>query len=133
MTRERFDDVLKGVLVLLIFTLVVLIGLLVHEYRQLRLLEKESTGHSFLSSISHRGPLGPQDAALVQSWMTFDYVSRVFRIPADYFKTSLSIDDARYPRVSIAAYAEKKRLDTASFLSDVQTAIRQYTPTAASP
>ena len=72
------------------------------------------------------GTLTDKNADLVASWMTFDYINRIFGLPADYLKTTLAIPDATYPRISISRYVKNHNLDQAQFLTQIQKAVADY-------
>ena len=66
------------------------------------------------------------NASSTQSWMTFDYINRVFNLPAAYMKTTLDITDSRYPRLTISGFAKDSGLSDSAALSKVQDVIRAY-------
>ena len=73
--------------------------------------------------------LGPRPTAMIrisQTWMTFDYIDRLFSLPPHYLQTTLSITDNRYPRLTLSEYASDNYLTNAMFLAEVQSAIRVY-------
>jgi hypothetical protein len=58
--------------------------------------------------------------------MTFDYIDRAFALPAQYLQSSLNITDSRYPRLTIAEYAQDAKTSQSATLMSVQNAIRSY-------
>ena len=62
----------------------------------------------------------------IQSWMTFDYVNVIFKLPPAYLRTELHITDPRYPNIQISHYAARNRLNTAQFVGEIETAIHNY-------
>jgi hypothetical protein len=114
-------------IIFLAIVLVVLFVFFVRQYVSLRRADVISARESWISAaVKNHGPATVSDIGFVRSWMTFDYVNKLFNIPPDYLKTSLSISDARYPKISIAEYAKDDHLDTPVFLSDVLGALHNY-------
>ena len=62
----------------------------------------------------------------IQSWMTFSYINHIFSLPPNYLSTSLTIQDNRYPNLTISRYAKNKNLNDADFLKQVQSSVNQY-------
>ena len=58
--------------------------------------------------------------------MTFDYLNKVFNLPADYLQNSLQITDKNYPYITISHYSREERLGPASLATQVQIAIYNY-------
>ena len=79
---------------------------------------------------SHQLDRNNPDIDQIQSWMTFDYLNTVFKLPPAYLKTTLGITDAAYPNLHIGAYAHKNHLTQAQALAKVQEAITAYVPAA---
>lgn len=84
-----------------------------------------------LRSAHREGRLRPAreaDAgeARIMPWMTFEYVNAVFRLPSDYLRSKLGIDDERYPRMDIRSYVERSRQDLKDFVARIRTAIAEY-------
>jgi len=67
-----------------------------------------------------------RNPASIESWMTFDYVDKVFGLPESYLKESLAISDARYPRMTIHSYVKKMNLPESEFLAFVRNAVASY-------
>ena len=55
--------------------------------------------------------------------MTFSYINFRFHLHENYLKDKLSIDDNRYPNLSIKRYIKKNNIDNNEFLEKVRTAI----------
>ncbi len=73
----------------------------------------------------HRWEYSVQPAT-IEDWMTFNYLNVVFKLPSGYLKTALSIQDSRYPDISIRQYAEYIGVDPAAFLAQVQHTLATY-------
>ena len=63
---------------------------------------------------------------MIQSWMTFNYINKVFKLPTNYLKNTLNISDSRYPNIPLEDYAEKAKIKTADFTTKVQDAVHSY-------
>ncbi len=62
----------------------------------------------------------------IDTWMTFDYINAVFKLPEPYLKTALSIQDPQYPNLHIGKYARTNRLDAETALAKVRSAVATY-------
>lgn len=62
----------------------------------------------------------------IDSWMTFDYLNKIFNLPPDYLKTSLNITDSRYPFLTISRLAREQKQNTTGTLSIVEQAISNH-------
>ena len=122
------DRLLKIALVAAVVALLVLVLLLVTQYQGLKRQDLVGAHTSLLSSLRQTGTLKPQDASLIASWMTFDYINYIFSLPPSYLQTSLSIQDPRYPRVTIEESSEDAHVNPAAELTAIQTAVRSYSP-----
>ena len=74
----------------------------------------------------NHAPLSVEDVDLVAPWMTFDYINKLFKLPANYLKVNLNISDTRYPNLSLNAYTRGKKLDRIFFLANVKKAVSDY-------
>lgn len=70
----------------------------------------------------------PTSSIAIGSWMTFNYLNVVFKLPPDYLRQQLAITDNRYPNVSIDAYSRRNHLDSQAVLLSIQKAIDSYQP-----
>ena len=115
---------IRVALLALLALLVLLCGLLFHQYRILR-GEVLMNGHLHL--LSPRGNAAPlTDTSLIQSWMTFDYIGHVYGLPRDYLKTTLSITDPNYPHVTIAGSSAAQHESAVVLTAQVQAAVSNY-------
>jgi hypothetical protein len=125
-TPARKETYLKITLGIAVAILVILCGLLVREYRTLRRLNYLGAHQSLLGALHAHGAVGANDADMIQTWMTFDYVNHVFSLPPAYLASILAIGNSRYPRITIAEYAGDTGAARAAFLARVQDAVRAY-------
>jgi hypothetical protein len=110
--------------------LAVLLFLLVREYQTLRhtsfinaINARESSLTAALQDHHH---LTPSDADVIRTWMTFDYLNKLFALPPDYLKTQLGVTDASYPKLTISKFARDIGQPASSTLMEVQNAVGQY-------
>lgn len=76
--------------------------------------------------------VGILSAANIQSWMTFNYLEKVFHLPPNYLREELKIRDQLYPRLSIKKFAKRNKLATSDVVKHVIDAILRFassTPT----
>jgi len=76
--------------------------------------------------IRNHGTLTEKNVDLISSWMTFEYINRIFALPADYLKNSLAISDVQYPRIPISRYAKNHKLDETQFIAQIKMAVGAY-------
>ncbi len=119
---KRYIEYVIGALVVI---LIVLAVFLVLNYRSLRRSAVINARELRLSAfLAHHGPATVADLAFVRSWMTFDYLNKLFNLPPQYLQTQLSITDPQYPRLTISEYAEHSRLNLAALINELDTALR---------
>ncbi len=76
--------------------------------------------------LERHAPIPVSDAGLIHSWMTFDYINKLFALPPDYLKTKIPITDPYYPRTTISSYAKMENVDAAAMVTQVENAVRVY-------
>ncbi len=126
--KKNPDKYIKAVFIALTVALVVLFALLVQQYLELRRQMMIDDHAIWLSFINRHAPLSATDVSIIQPWMTFDYVNRIFALPRAYLQTELGVNDARYPQLPIYRYAEADKIDTATLTEEIRTAVRNYSP-----
>jgi hypothetical protein len=118
----------KITLAVLVVILIVLFVLLFRQYSDLhreRILNEQAV---WLLSARRHAPLPPTEAAIVQPWMTFDYVDRLFALPLTYLQTALQVTDPHYPQIPLYRYAESQHLNPWVFTDEVRNVIKTYQP-----
>jgi len=106
----RYTLIVLGVVLLL------LVVFLVANYLSLWRARINDAREMRLSALlAHHGPLPLTDASIIRSWMTFDYVNKLFGLPPEYLQQQLQITNTRYPRLTIG-----------SDLGEVETAVQNY-------
>lgn len=118
---------IKYTLVILGIIFIVLLFFMAREIRHLNHSEIISAREIHISNIlkSH-GPLTESDIGIVASWMTFDYVNKLFAIPPTYLETTFEISNSRYPQISLSGYARSKGVSSAFVVGKVESALHNY-------
>ncbi len=120
---NRYSEVILGVLVIVLLLLSYSFW---HQIRFISRAQTMSAGRFEFFTLKHGGVLTANDAAYIEPWMTFDFVSVVFKVPAAYLQSRLQISDSRYPRVTISRYSRSANLDVNSVTIKVRDAVRAY-------
>ena len=81
---------------------------------------------SFRESIKQRHSMVISDVQYIRSWMTFEYINRVFNLPNDYLKNSLNITNPKYPHLTLTKSADENRVSSDYYLNSVRNVISQY-------
>ena len=81
--------------------------------------------HRFWATHSYR-MLNVNDVNTIRPWMTFDYINKVFKLPADYLKNILNISNSHYPNVSFGSYAKEEKVNPTDFITKVREAVHNY-------
>ncbi len=119
---------LQYILILLGVLLAVLAVFLFFQFRTIRHEQiMNAREHWFNFFLQRRGPLSPQNANLIQPWMTFDYINHLFNLPPAYLQSELHITDMRYPKLSVGGLAkDDNQTSTAAILTQVIDAVQSY-------
>jgi hypothetical protein len=126
-SNHHLSTYLRYVVVALAIVLVVLFGVLVHQYISLRRAQFVSAHELLVSTFLHKhGPVTASDVSFIRSWMTFDYVNKLFGLPPSYLEDQLSITDPRYPEMSIGSYANRNHVDVTTLLGEIDTAVKNF-------
>lgn len=113
-------------LIILITALGVLTYTLWRQYVHIDRMDAIRAAQLKISNIRHSRALTIDDTGYIAPWMTFDYINEAWRIPTPYLKTTLTITDVRYPKLSIARYSRETGQDSAVVINNVQVAVRGY-------
>lgn len=128
--RRLIDWIIAGLGIIL----AVLLFLLVRQYQTLRRESFISARESWLMSALKDHPhLTVSDANVIRTWMTFDYLNKLFSLPPEYLKTQLSVTDPTYPKLTIGKFAKDIGQPASSTLVEIQSAVRQYLENPLSP
>ncbi len=124
--KRHSDRYIAIVMVVLGIVLIVLFVALIKQYvdlRQAKILNDQAVRLSF---IGRHVPIPTSRADIIQPWMTFDYVNRIFGLPPQYLEAALKITSAKYPRLPLYEYAEKRGLSPTVFTKEVRDAVAGY-------
>ncbi|MEI6378218.1 MAG: hypothetical protein WCO55_01025 [Candidatus Falkowbacteria bacterium] len=97
-----------------------------------RLAHYEKMQASYLPIIANmmqrqrNNQITTEDVDKIASWMTFSYVNTIFRLPNDYLKNSLQINDKRYPNLTISRWIRGNRLDAAQSVKQIKQTVANY-------
>ena len=83
-----------------------------------------STVHSYRQPLNERAPI--TDPHAIESWMTFDYVNKMFNLPVSFLKTEMGITSTKYPRLTLYREAKLQQIPEQLFLENVKNAVLQY-------
>jgi hypothetical protein len=121
-----FDKHIKKLIILLVL-LGVIVGMvaLVDFYlpQERQVLTPSGLMQAFRAN---HGSLTASESNLIRSWMTFEYINTLFKLPSDYLKNNLGITDAHYPKISIRALARNTHVNESLLLSEVQESVKMY-------
>lgn len=120
----------KNIRYILIGLTIILTALVIVLFLQYRALQQQTAGDLRARSalfLENHAPLPVADAGTVRSWMTFDYINKLFGLPPAYLKSRLDISaSSSYPRMTLSGYAKNQQLDLATFVTNVQDAVRGF-------
>lgn len=122
--ERRFIDWLIAIFCI---ALAILLFFFVRQYQTLRRESIISARESFIANAIKNHPrLTAGDTGIIRSWMTFDYVNKLFGLPPEYLKGYFAISNSGYPKLTIGKFASGARLNASSTLAGVQNAVSQY-------
>lgn len=125
-SNSKIKKYFKIVLLFILLLLAILVIFVIKEYRYTRRLDYMKARESLFQALHGPKPITVNDVASIQTWMTFDYINHLFSLPTDYLKNSLSITDARYPKLTIARYSSLKNSSPITSLVEIQDSIKTY-------
>jgi amino acid permease len=124
---RNIRNYIKYAIIFLVILLLILGFFLVRNYVSLRRTQIINAREFQLSTLlKNHGPVTANDITVIRSWMTFDYINKLFNIPPDYLKNTLSISDPSYPQLSLYGYANHQHLNITIVMSDVESSTRNY-------
>ncbi len=71
----------------------------------------------------YRQPIVVKD---ISSWMTFDYINKVFHLPPSYLKDVFKISDQKYPRITIEQLSKETKASSTILIKNIQNDIVIY-------
>ena len=87
--------------------------------------EKYQNGEQKIERKKNRSPIIFK-IEKIQAWMTFDYINTVFKLPPNYLKNQLGIQDTRYPYLVIDRYARKHNINPDILLLNIRQSINMH-------
>jgi heme/copper-type cytochrome/quinol oxidase subunit 2 len=127
--NHRTERYIRYTLTILAVLLLLLVVFFVAQYESLRRAQIISMRQFHVSQLLERhAPISVTSASVVRSWMTFDYINRLFALPPDYLKNNVPITDLQYPKLTISSYVKKNGLNQTTFLDELDATIRNYSP-----
>ncbi len=123
---KRYLYIVYASIAILVAILVYLAFLLAMQYRYLAREQLVHGKHVQIANFRKQHVLTIKDLSLIESWMTFDYITVAFKVPATVLKESLNIDDSRFPRITIFRYARSHGLNESEFTLRVMEAVGKY-------
>lgn len=118
----------KPLVIVLIIIIIFSVAYCVRQYARIQHFQAIAALRQTLAQkiAKYHGKLTDKNTDLISQWMTFDYVNRIFNLPADYLKNTLAISDTNYPRIPISRYEKDHKLDTTQFLAEVKKTVADY-------
>ena len=108
---------------------VIVIGAFAWIYAGIRIYEirnhRNLPWRSYLTN-RHRRLVGVADVAYIAPWMTFDYITKIFKLPSTYLQQNLQINDSKYPLITLAQYAKKNNTNTGLLIENIQNVVKKY-------
>ena len=124
-TAHKASKTINLILGILVIILVFLVVSLISSYKQANI---GKIIHSHVTALKNNETAGGAavNISTVQSWMTFDYINRLFGLPPDYLKATLSISDPIYPHLSLLRYSHLRGTSVMQEVAAVKEAIQAY-------
>lgn len=119
----------SAIAILILVGLFLLVSsLIIIDYRELTALGefRLSPGAQRWRTIPHRAEPIIEDVPLIQEWMTFSYLNRVFGLPAGYLQTQLTISNPTYPNLTLQKAAKSSDQPVELLVKKTQESVRQY-------
>jgi hypothetical protein len=127
MKIKKEERTIVIVVSLLVIGIIVLAVLLIRDYRTLNRSGYINFVHGYRARMARiHAPLTVNDLNVIQSWMTFDYINRIFAVPPSVLQTALKVADVHYPRLSVHEYAEAGHISVDVALQNIKDSLRSY-------
>ena len=120
-------------IVLILLIVIAVLGMFLIQNYYGRHLRRPHFINSYMTWINQkrsRAPLKATDVGLIRPWMTFDYIDKLFNIPAGYLKSQMNITDAHYPKLTLAGYARNQHTPISTIISDTASSTKYYLSTS---
>jgi hypothetical protein len=124
-TAHKTSKTINLILGILVIILVFLVVSLISSYRQSNI---GRIIHSHVTALKNNETSAGRavNVSAVQSWMTFDYINRLFGLPPDYLKATLAISDPVYPHLTLLHYSHLQGTSMVQGVAAVKEAIEAY-------
>jgi hypothetical protein len=128
MEHQKANLYLKIIITILIIVLAILCFFLVQQYRTISQQKAISAERFNFANLARHHSLGINEINLIEPWMTFNYVSISYKVPASYLQTMLGISSstANYPNITINHYAKTVGTNPNSLVEKIKNAVQQY-------
>ncbi len=128
MTPKRQNWYAEIAVAILVIALVILGYFLVRQYRIAARQAQVASERTHVADLTRHRSLGADDIGLIDSWMTFDYVSVSFQVPAAYLSSALKAAPAvpGYPNITLGRYARTVATSSDAVIGSVRDAVRSY-------
>jgi hypothetical protein len=124
---ENMERWIRLSILLFAITLIVLFIFFLKQYIILKKAHIVNIRETEISSlIKSHNKFSAQDINFIRSWMTFDYINKLFNIPENYLQTTLNITSNHYPKLVVSDYIEDNKLDKNIFLQSLVNAVKEY-------
>jgi len=116
------------IIIVLVVILIVLSYFLVRQYRAVSRQQEVSAERAHFADLLRHHSLTASDTDLIAPWMTFNYVSVSFKVPAGFLASALDIATStpRYPNITLGRYARTIATSSSAVTDAVQTAVKNY-------
>lgn len=133
MSLSTFKDTINKILVwrpkiaaLLGATIIIMIGIFIHDFLEIRNEGIFTPRHSERKSNIIKRLNSDPTPELIRPWMTFEYINSVFHLPAYFLAERLTIQDPKYPKISVGSLAHKQKTAPQALIEDVKIAVDSY-------
>ena len=117
------------IIVIILIMIIILSGVFsFYQYNHLQRKNQIATSRMNISGILNRNhsSLSVENVDMIDTWMTFDYINMIFKLPPEYLKNSLDIVDSHYPNLSLNKYLKNQKIDKSIFLNNVKSSVVNY-------
>jgi len=128
MESERSNRYAKIAIAILVAVLIILCVFLVRQYQTISHYKAITAERMHFAALTREHSLGIKETELIESWMTFDYVSASFKVPVPYLRNALKIASSTldYPNITLAHYARTVATSSEAVVEDVRAAVRGF-------
>ncbi len=132
MLQKIFKNITK-IELLLIWAIIILIILfsifLIHNIQSAHrswVFTNRTSVSEYLLKNKQASKTSLSDIEYIDTWMTFQYVNFIFKMPDDYLKNGLNIKNNNYPNLPIGRYIKNEKLDKTVVINRIKVLVREY-------